>query len=259
MTKSKLNISAIQTSLVWQDVSANLSHFEQLLANCQEQDIIVLPEMFATGFSMQSERVAADNGGQALEWMQQQAEKNQSALVGSLAVKDNYQYVNRCYFVQPDGKVSHYDKRHLFRMGNEHQHYQAGAERVIVNYQGWRVCLQICYDLRFPVFSRNKNDYDVLIYVANWPAARAYAWSSLLVARAIENQAYVIGVNRVGDDGKDVAHSGDSIILDFMGQSLAAATPNRHQLIKASLNHEELHAFRQRFPAHLDADKFEMV
>ena len=213
--------------------------------------------MFTTGFSMAPEQIAEPADGPTLRWLRDIAQQHQIAICGSVAVQENGNYYNRFYWVSPEGK-SHYDKHHLFRMAGEHKHYAAGMERKIVEYQGFRICLQVCYDLRFPVYCRNRNDYDLLIFVANWPEARRHAWSSLLTARAIENQSYVIGVNRVGEDGNGINYSGDSVILDYLGQPVANATANTPAILSAEISLPDLQAFREKFPAHLDADGFEL-
>ncbi|WP_213995155.1 amidohydrolase [Arsukibacterium sp.] len=254
---SAIKVSLLQTELYWQDSAANLAHFSTLLAGLPPTDLVVLPEMFSSGFSMQSAEIAEAEPGPGLAFLIDQAKALNAAITGSLAVKiADGAYVNRLYFVTPDGAVSYYDKKHLFRMTGEHQAYQAGQQRVIVRWRGMRFCLQVCYDLRFPVFSRNLNDYDVLIYVANWPAARRYAWTSLLVARAIENQAFVLGVNRVGQDGNDVHYSGDSVVIDYQGQLLAGLPKGEAGVLQATLDGSALAQYRQAFPAHLDADVF---
>lgn len=254
---STVKVSLLQTELHWQDSAANLSHFSTLLAKLPTTDLVVLPEMFTTGFSMQSADIAETEPGPALAWLTIQAKALNAAIAGSVAVKTAAGgYVNRLYFISPDGAVNFYDKKHLFRMAGEPQAYQAGRERVIMRWRGLRFCLQVCYDLRFPVFSRNQNDYDVLIYVANWPAARRHAWSSLLVARAIENQAFVLGVNRVGQDGNDIHYSGDSVVVDFQGQLLASLAKGEAGVLTATLDGRALAQYRQAFPAHLDADVF---
>lgn len=256
---SAVNVSLLQTSLHWQDSEANLAHFSQLLAKLAPTDLIVLPEMFTTGFSMQSAEIAEAEPGSGLSWLTVQAKALNSAITGSLAVRTaSGGLVNRLYFVTPDGAVSYYDKKHLFRMAGEHQAYQAGQQRVIVRWRGLRFCLQVCYDLRFPVFSRNRNDYDVLVYVANWPAARRHAWSSLLLARAIENQAFVLAVNRTGQDGNDIHYSGDSVVIDYQGQLLASLPKGEVGVLRASLDGGALAQYRQNFPAHLDADGFSL-
>ncbi len=261
-----LNITAIQTTLHWQDHEKNRHHFNGLIQAIENTDIIVLPEMFSTGFTMQPELCAEIENGESLQWMQSLAKAKQTAMVGSISTKTNGGlYVNRCYFVFPDGTFQFYDKRHLFRMGNEHEHYQSGQKKVIVDYKGWKILLQVCYDLRFPVFAKNifhkKNktwDYDVILYPANWPERRSYAWSSLLVARAIENQAFVVGLNRVGEDGKQINHSGDSIILNFLGEPLVKADIGQQHIISATLDKAELEDYRIKFPIGLDTDTFQL-
>lgn len=251
---TKLNVALLQTELVWQDAAANR---QQLAGQLQQvkADLIVLPEMFSSGFSMQS-AVIAEPEGETLAWLKQQAKQLNAALCGSVATRVTSGCVNRCYFVTPQGDVSFYDKKHLFRMAGEHQAYQAGTERLVVQYRGWRILLQVCYDLRFPVFSRNRNDYDVALYVANWPAARSHAWRTLLQARAIENQAYVLGCNRVGTDGNGVEYRGDSLIVDYLGQPVADLAPNAAGVLTGELDLALLTQYRRQFPAYLDADEF---
>lgn len=254
-TVTELKVALLQTELVWQDAIANR---QQLAAQLQQihADLIVLPEMFSTGFSMQSSEIAEPEG-ETLAWLQQQAKQLDAALCGSVATRTNRGCVNRCYFVTPEGSVSYYDKKHLFRMAGEHQAYIAGDQRVVVQYRGWRLLLQVCYDLRFPVFSRNRDDYDVALYVANWPAARSHAWRTLLQARAIENQAFVLGCNRVGTDGNGVDYSGDSLIVDYRGQPVAELATAAAGVLQAGLDYTQLMQYRQQFPAHLDADPFQ--
>jgi predicted amidohydrolase len=219
--------------------------------------VVVLPEMFASGFSM-SETGAEIGKGPALQWMQVQANRLGALIVGSLKVKQQNSFYNRLYAVQPDGTYSSYDKRHLFRMGDEHKFYQSGDQRVIVSYKGWNIALFICYDLRFPVWSRNVSmAYDAAIYVANWPAPRANAWRTLLQARAIENLAYVVGVNRVGTDANALAYAGDSLLVDFKGD-LVLDLKSKDQILTSELSLESLAEFRAKFPAHLDADSFSL-
>ncbi len=253
-----MNIVALQSPLYWQEPEKNRDFFESLIADCaSDTDVIVLPEMFTTGFSMTPEAIAEAAKGPTLDWLRRLAKQFDCAITGSVAVKENDGYYNRMYWVSPEGET-HYDKRHLFRMAGEHEHYQAGRERCVIEFRGLRFCLQVCYDLRFPVFSRNRGDYDVLVYVANWPEPRRHAWSSLLTARAIENQCYVIGVNRVGDDGNGIPYSGDSAIIDFKGQTLAQGREHSPEQLRATLSKAELEAFREKFPAMLDADAFEL-
>ena len=213
--------------------------------------------MFATGFSMTT--AGAEIGrGSTLQWMQVQANRLGSLLIGSLKVKNQASYYNRLYAVYPDGTYSSYDKRHLFRMGGEHEFYQSGDQQVIVAYKGWKLALFVCYDLRFPVWSRNIGlSYDAAIYVANWPAPRSNAWRTLLQARAIENLAYVVGVNRVGMDANDLAYAGDSLLVDFKGD-LQLDLQADERILTSELSHEALTEFRAKFPAHLDADSFSL-
>lgn len=254
---STLKVAVIQTELVWQNCQANLTLLEQKLTLLKPVDLIVLPEMFTTGFSMDSAQMAETEPGPALNWLLVQAVRYQAAITGSLAVRTaTGALVNRLYFVTPEGQIKYYDKRHLFRMAGEHQAYQAGTARVIVPFRGWRILLQVCYDLRFPVFSRNRGDYDAIVYVANWPAARSRAWWLLLQARAIENQAYVFGCNRVGLDGNEISYNGDSLIVDYLGQPLAELAAAEAGVLYGSADLSALTAFRQKFPAQLDADSF---
>lgn len=255
---ANLRVNLIQTDLIWEDAAANCAQLEEKLADLAGiTDVIVLPEMFATGFSM-SEMGAEIGKGPALLWMQLQANRLGALIVGSLKVKQQNSLYNRLYAVHPDGTYQVYDKRHLFRMGGENDYYQAGDQQVVVSYAGWKIALFICYDLRFPVWSRNVNMvYDAAIYVANWPAARANAWRTLLQARAIENLAYVIGVNRIGTDGNDIAYCGDSLLIDFKG-GLILDLASHDQISSAELSSAELAEFRAKFPAYLDADSFNL-
>ena len=255
---ANLRVSLVQTDLVWENPTANCAQLEEKLASLAGQtDVIVLPEMFATGFSM-TESGAEIGRGPALQWMQLQANRLGALVVGSLKVKHSTSFYNRLYAVEPSGSYTAYDKRHLFRMGGEHEFYQAGDQQVIVSYKGWKLALFICYDLRFPVWSRNVDmAYDAAIYVANWPAPRSNAWRTLLQARAIENLAYVIGVNRVGTDAKDLAYAGDSLLVDFKG-GLSLDLKAEDQILTTELSASELADFRAKFPAHLDADSFSL-
>lgn len=256
-----LSISLIQTGLYWENSKMNLDHFTKQISKLETYpDVIVLPEMFSTGFTMKPELLAEVHEGPALQWMQEMAEKTGSVITGSVAVKDDGSYYNRLYWAQPDGKYYMYNKRHLFRMGNEHEHYTAGTQRLIIEYKGWRICPLICYDLRFPVWSRNSNQnpYDVLIYVANWPQVRSYPWEQLLVARAIENQCYVAGVNRIGEDGNGIPHSGNSAIINPRGEYICKPELNGDLAVTAQLSMEYLIDFRKQFPVLSDADQFEI-
>lgn len=256
-----LRVSVVQSSLVWQDPEANRERFAQLIrAEASGSDLIILPEMFTAGFSMDSKKVAEPAQGPTLAWMRELAAEMGAVITGSYAVADESGGLpfNRLVWMQPDGHHEIYDKRHLFRMAGENNRYQAGSRRLIVELKGWRVCPLVCYDLRFPVWCRNRQDYDLLVFVANWPEARAYPWSQLLKARAIENLAYVAGVNRVGEDGNGYGYSGDSIILDMLGKALVVPGSDIG-VFSATLSAEALHSFRDKFPAHLDADDFELL
>ena len=253
-----LQLALIQTTLVWQDAGANREHFARLLEQARGADLIVLPEMFSTGFSMDSAALAEPEDGPTSQWLRQQAQDLGAVVCGSLIIQAaDGSYRNRLLWARPDGSLAHYDKRHLFRMAGEHKHYSAGEQQVVLEVKGWRVRPLICYDLRFPVWSRDAGGTDLLLYTANWPAARRHHWNRLLPARAIENLCYVAAVNRVGEDGKGHAYSGDSQVLDFQGESLLAAQ-DVDGVFHVSLSAAELAAYRQRFPAHLDADSFSL-
>jgi predicted amidohydrolase len=252
-----LNVALVQQPLAWQDADANRARFAELLAPLAGRtDLVVLPEMFTTGFSMGAAELAEDMGGPTVEWLRATAARLGAVVTGSLIVADDG-YRNRLLWARPDGTLAAYDKRHLFRMAREHEHYAAGQDRVVVELHGWRVLPLVCYDLRFPVWSRNRGDYDLALYVANWPAARRYAWSTLLRARAIENLCYVVGVNRVGTDGAGIDYAGDSVALDPLGQPLAELGAAA-AVTQVALSAEALTNHRRRFPAHLDADAFRL-
>lgn len=251
-----LKTTIIQSSLHWQDREANLLMFEEKIMSIKEEtDLIVLPEMFTTGFTMEVE-ANAENGDYTLSKMIEWSLIKNAAICGSVIVKENDNFYNRLYFVKPDGSYHQYDKRHLFRMAGEDEHYSAGNEKIIIDYKGWKICPLICYDLRFPVWSRNVNNaYDILIYVANWPAPRSSAWRTLLKARAAENLAYCIGVNRVGKDDNGMDYCGNSATIDFKGDCLFE-NENKEIIHTEKLDKEALNSYREKFPAHLDADSF---
>ena len=252
-----LNISLIQTALHWEDVDANLQMFTRKIEGITDANIIVLPEMFSTGFTMNSTDMAELLGGKTTRWMKDLAAKKQAVITGSIIIEEGGKHYNRLIWMQPDGIFYTYDKRHLFRMGNEHEYYSAGNKKLVVEYKGWRVCPMICYDLRFPVWIRNKNEYDLLLFVANWPARRNQHWKQLLIARSIENQCYTLGVNRVGDDGNGVNHSGPTMAVDPLGQILAEQT-DTEAILHVILDLKLVQEYREKFPAHLDADDFEV-
>ena len=244
---SFIKVTVLQTDIVWEEAKVNRMAVEQLIEKHCDTDLFVLPEMFSTGFSMNPMEIAEDEGGETLQWMCRIAALRQCAIAGSLSVREAGKFYNRFYFVCPDGTVYHYDKRHLFGFGGEDKQYTSGDERVIVSYKGFRFLLQICYDLRFPVWSRCRNDYDAVIYVANWPASRREVWNILLKARALENQCYVIGVNRVGNDPQCL-YDGGSMIISPYGKILVACTDGKEEVAGALLAREPLDSFRKRFP-----------
>lgn len=255
---TKLRVTLVQQPLVWHEPRANRDHFDALLAPLAgNTDVVVLPEMFTTGFSMDVERFAEEAGGPTSGWLQKKARDLQAAVTGSVMTKDGGRFYNRMFWAEPRAPLRHYDKRHLFRMANEHQSFTPGGAPLTVAWRGFRICLQVCYDLRFPVFSRRRPEleYDLLIYSANWPAPRRQAWQALLKARAIENLSFVVGVNRVGTDGKNLPYAGDSVVHDFLGEPLVQLG-SEAAVTTVELDLAALRAFRDRFPAHLDADRF---
>jgi omega-amidase len=255
---STLRVSLVQQPLVWQDGEANRLRFAELLRPLAgATDLVVLPETFTSGFSMEVERLAEPAGGATTQWLLRLAAALDAVVTGSVITLDGGLYYNRLLWAEPGGQLRHYDKRHLFRMGREQRHFTPGRSAWSVEWRSFRICPLICYDLRFPVFSRRRPglEYDLLLYVANWPAARADAWRQLLRARAIENLAYVVGVNRVGNDGHGVAHSGDSAAIDFRGRPLADAG-DVPAVLTVNVPRGPLEEFREKFPAHLDADRF---
>jgi len=254
---SALKITVLQETLSWMDGEANLRHFDAQLAGLTGRDLILLPEMFTTGFAMEAAKSSLPEA-QVIEWLHHHARRTDALVGGSAAIQTEHGAVNRFLLVEPDGTLHQYDKRHLFRMADEHHHYLPGEQRQVFEWRGWRILPQICYDLRFPVFSRNRDDYDLALYVANWPAPRALHWQALLLARAIENQAYVAGCNRVGSDGNQHHYSGDSQIISPQGEILSAAEPHQRARLDAGLSLDALKAYRERFPAWQDADRFSL-
>lgn len=257
-----MNISLLQPDLYWHDPVANRAMLEERIFSLPNPtDLIVLPEMFTTGFTMEASAVAEPMGLTTFRWLKQMAAQTGAVVTGSYVVQEKGNFFNRLIWMQPDGQFDTYDKRHLFRMAGEDTIYTAGTQRIVKEWKGWRICPLVCYDLRFPVWSRNTRsdsspfEYDLLLYVANWPAARRNAWNVLLQARAIENLSYVVGVNRVGTDGNGHPYSGDSTVIDCKGDVLFRQSDTEivHQ---QTLSLDELRAFRARFPANLDADEF---
>lgn len=252
-----LNVAIVQTKLFWENVDANLQHFESIISKINDVDLIVLPETFSTGFTMNPEQFAKESIDKALPWMIKNAKEKNTFIAASIIAEDNGQYFNRLLFVSPDGSFHHYNKKHLFTMGDENNHYTAGKDKVIVECKGFNICLQICYDLRFPVFVRNLENYDAILYVANWPAVRDFAWRSLLISRAIENQSYVIACNRIGQDAKLVDHIGNSGLIDFKGEAELIA--NDDCVIYKKLNKQDLNTYRNQFPVLNDRDHFHLI
>jgi predicted amidohydrolase len=248
----------VQSPIIWEDRDKNLGYYGELLARIKgKTDMAVLPETFSTGFSMNVEKLADTMDGKTVPTIKGWAKKHKLAIVGSFIAKEGGNYHNRAFFITPEGEESYYDKRHLFRMGEEEKHFTPGTKQTIVSYKGWNICIQVCYDLRFPVWSRNTNNaYDLLIYVANWPEVRKTVWHSLLPARAIENIAYVCGVNRTGVDGKGFIYHGNSMLYTPKGKKLADAGKREEIIRTCTLSKEELIDLRTKFPAWEDADTF---
>ena len=260
VTKDTIIIKTIQPDLIWENKEANLEKLKKMADQPDENtDIIVFPEMFTTGFSMQSMEYAEETSGETYRWMQELARRNNCAVTGSFIVRENDKVFNRLLFVDETGSSVSYDKHHLFRFEGESEHYSPGTERKIITYRGWRILPQICYDLRFPVWSRNRNDYDLIINVANWPESRRDVWTTLLKARAIENQAFVVGVNRIGTDGNGISYSGDTRIFGPKGNTLLSINPNKESVDSVAINMQELVGFRNKFPVWKDADKFRII
>lgn len=251
-----LTVSIIQTNLLWEDVEGNLKLFDREIDVLPVTDLIVLPEMFATGFSMNTVLLAQTENGRIASWMREKSEQTNAVVIGSVIIEDDGKYFNRLYAAYPDGNLKKYDKRHLFRMGLENQFFSAGMERLFIDVEGWRIMPLVCYDLRFPVWARNQNEYDLLIYIANWPASRRKQWKTLLKARAIENQVYLLAVNRIGTDGNDIQYTGDSRIISPIGENIVKAPKNKQYTETVTLRKEKLNDYRKNFPVLEDADNF---
>lgn len=260
-----LHITIVQNNLKWEDKKANLESFEEkITSHGEKMEVVLLPEMFSTGFSMQPSIHAETMDGETVQWMKRVSASKKIILAGSLMIKDNNDYFNRLVWMLPNGEFGYYDKRHLFAYAGEDEHYSSGSKRLIASVKGWKLNLQVCYDLRFPVWARqtvprddNDNDpeYDVLVYVANWPEKRVHAWKTLLQARAIENQCYVAGVNRVGEDANGNHYTGDSMIVDPLGKPLIHAG-DKEGVFTQELNFDELKNVREKLPFLKDADPF---
>jgi omega-amidase len=252
-----MTITLIQADLYWENKGKNLKNLEHIiLGSSPDSDLIILPEMFNTGFSMNTLDMAEQEYSYTYEWMANIAAKYNSGVCGSYIIHEDNKYFNRWIFVSPEKEMHKYDKRHLFSLSNENIHYTAGNKRTVFNYRGVRICPIICYDLRFPVWSRNRNDYDLLINSANWPESRRNVWITLLKARAIENQCYVAGVNRIGTDGTGIKYCGDSIIVNPKGEIIASDINNKECTVSSEISMPELADFRQKFPVLKDAENF---
>lgn len=251
-----MKVSLIQSSIEWLASDRNRERAERWIAECEESDLVIFPEMFTTGFCMEPE-IMAERKSETLEWMMNMAKRYDTAIAGSVAVEDEGNYYNRLYLVKKDGSHVKYDKRHLFTFAGEDKVYSAGDERVVVGLNGVRILLLICYDLRFPVWSRNRGDYDMILYVANWPNSRRTPWDVLLRARAIENLSYVCGVNIVGED-RSCRYSGGTVVVDYMGNVISSVADDCEGVATAVLDIDSLVKFRNKFPALYDADEFEM-
>jgi predicted amidohydrolase len=255
----KLKLSMLQLDLAWQDAAANRALIEKHLEGVSGRDLIILPEMFSTGFDMKPNGLAETMDGDTVAWLKELAKQQDSVVCGSMMMQVGHDHVNRFLWVTPQGKVSHYDKRHLFKFAGEDEHYTAGTQKVTFELGTWRIAPFICFDLRFPVWSRNFDcQYDLALYVANWPKVRSLQWKSLIPARAIENQSFVVAVNRVGVDGNDIAYSGDSMVVDPLGETLLHAV-NKEVVLNIELDLNELKDVRSRFPFLQEADGFTLT
>ncbi len=268
---SDFKITIIQSNLFWEDIDKNLELFSKKISSIKETtDLIILPEMFSTGFTMNAKTCSEEMNGKTIGWLRSKAKEKNCVITGSIIIRSESPspsergwgeaFHNRLIWMRPDGTFNMYDKRHLFSLADEQKTYTAGNKKIIPEINGWKICPLICFDLRFPVWSRRtkKEDYDLLIYVANWPDKRIHAWRQLLVARAIENQCYVAGVNRIGDDGNAMHHSGYSAVTDFKGEQLSQTKPDEESVETISLDKKSLLDFRKHFPFADDADNFEL-
>jgi omega-amidase len=258
-TKDKISITLAQVDLFWEDPLKNLDHLSELIEESSEpSDIIVLPETFTTGFSMRAQKLAESMDGPSVLWMRKLAQNTGSAVSGSLIIKENNLFFNRFIFATPSDEIFHYDKKHLFSIGGEKKSFDSGTQRKIIDYLGWKIGLYICYDLRFPVWCRNRNDTDLMLFTANWPMSRNLAWKALLRARAIENQVYVAGVNRVGRDGNRIKYIGESSLIGPLGNYVLNPEAPEEQLFRGEIVLSELLYLRKKFPVAKDADLFEI-
>lgn len=260
MNIQDLKVHIIQSDLHWEDIPQNLKMFESKINEIDKTDLIVLPEMFTTGFTNNSSANAEKMDGRTIVWMKEQASRKNCTICGSAIINDNNQIYNRFLWINEQGEITFYDKKHLFAMAGEHKYYSPGTSKKVIELHGWKILPLVCYDLRFPVWSRrveNENEnYDLLVYVASWPVARINAWSTLLRARAVENMAYCIGVNRIGQDGMDINYSGESAIIDPLGRDLISSETNKNQILRSTLSYDQLLKYRKKLPFQKDADSF---
>jgi len=257
--KQNLNLSLIQSNLFWEDLPANLSHFEKLISNIKDTDIILMPEMFNTAFCPKSIHLAESMDGKTINWMKEISKTKNCAIIGTLMIKAGENIFNRLVWISKNGTIYTYDKHHLFSLIKEERYISKGKKRLIVEVEGWKICPLICYDLRFPVFSRNDVEYDVLIYLANWPVKRIDAWDTLLKARSIENQCYTIGVNRVGEDGNEILFNGHSKVFDAFGKELFSATENKEEILQFEISLDDLKLKRRQMNFLQDRDNFSLL
>jgi len=251
--KQNLNLSLVQSNLFWEDVDKNLLHFEELISTISETDIILLPEMFNTAFSIRATHLVEQMDGETVNWMKEISKNKNCAITGSLMIKEKGKVYNRLVWISKNGEIHTYNKHHLFK---QEKSITKGEGRLIVEIEGWKICPLICYDLRFPVFSRNDVDYDLLIYLANWPVKRIDAWDTLLKARAIENQCYTVGVNRVGEDGNGIFCNGHSAVFDAFGKEVLSSTENKEEVLQISLSLDDLKLKRRQMNFLQDRDDF---
>lgn len=259
-----LTITLIQADMIWEQPEQNRNYFDRCFAALKnKQDLIILPEMFNTGFTMNVQRFAENTDGETMEWVRDRSAKLNSVIAGSMIIAENGEYYNRLIWMQPDGNFQYYDKRHLFRFGGEHEYFKPGSKKLLTELNGWKICPMVCYDLRFPVWAKNryyqeKYEYDLLIYFANWPEARKIPWQILLKARAIENLSFVIGANRIGTDGRGTTHSGNSMVISPKGEVLHELRENKEEVVTFTLSISDLTDFREKFNVALDWDAFSL-
>jgi len=263
---SNIKITLVQSPLHWENPGANREMFEQKINDIAEPtELIVLPEMFTTGFTLEPKAIAEEHAGDTIDWMKRLAAQKNAVITGSIATREDGKFYNRLIWMQPDGQYQQYDKKHLFTFAGENTNYTPGQERVILEYKGWKFLLLICYDLRFPVWCKNNYspqngfDYDCIINVANWPASRSHPWRILLMARAIENQAYVIGVNRIGNDENGIEYSGDSALISPLGENFSNMLPYTEKAETIAMPRCQLDDFRQKFRVAYDWDSFNLI